>query len=464
MLLINLGGNMFHEIGAAIRDTMVPANTIYKVTYQENLTEKTGGFTFGPLGRGKGGDQIEKIRKVYQSLYESLNSGELVLRSTIISCKKGQVLRLRFKSRDKAQIKIPLYASFNQGFFTVYLRFASQLAQLEPFSKDNQVLNFLETFPLTIKLTPSPLERLHVKAVDPCYQIELYSVPSNLSNNFYKAFHLETILGTIKLLTSLIAPSDLLICPGRSAIHFANGLKILGTIDSRWRREVYCPAFSKGGFTISDYRNEIRKEFIYVSNERIEEFKQEMVEIQQKELNPNEMVTYLENRAVYFYDCKSKEVKLIKDLEFKKEQLIAYRRYLKDQVGLTPSILKRTKGKIVLFDTLCSGISLLGFINILRDWSLELGFDISHRLAVLDFNWRVSKNVTELFQKSNIPVSRLIANYDVWCDFSYNYIPDTSFFFPPWAWEDSSIVNQPISENGLKGFQELEECINKLTL
>lgn len=281
-----------------------------------------------------------------------------------------------------------------------------------------------------------------------CTQKKLKDIDIKLQNlkkqYLYTQDQWVCIVRIVNQLKHMLQSGDLLLCPGRSCIHFANIIQF----------NEYCaindisvkiPAFSKGHYVLEstraldhgDYREiELTKR---VLQKKIDKLPKNFFE---NYVNTLDFIKEFENTPFYF-DFDAHQVKESKKFKLSVKYIKAYRDYLSKEWDITPQSLKRVKGNIIVFDSVCSGKGTGGFLKIILDWCREEEVDIATKIKIINFNYRIRE--TPVFEANN-PIftywktmTYLIVPEKIWREFSFNHVRDLSFFFPPWSWHKKQL-------------------------
>jgi hypothetical protein len=213
----------------------------------------------------------------------------------------------------------------------------------------------------------------------------------------------------------------------------------LGQCNAELKRKIYMPAFSKGGFITGDFKN-----YENYYNQEPEQSDLECKKLTEKlklidaafaeqsitESQKIKFILALFENAMFYYDFDSNAIRRCDEFRMTQELFIQYEEYLTCFVGLTLEELREIKGNIFIADTILSGAGLIGFIKILRELGLKAGTEIMEKLQILNFC-----EIQKLPEILGIQVKNLVVPRNIWCELAYNYLPDESFFFPPWAWK-----------------------------
>lgn len=294
-------------------------------------------------------------------------------------------------------------------------------------------------------LEQSKVQFPHSEIYSKIYQIKPEPLEENQLDHsqliLYSKDQLNYISGLSNHLMKLFSKKDFFICPGRSCVHFTNILKVHGY-------SIASPSFSKGhnvlGATrLSEYDNIEQKSVKYIElQKKLKNLPEGYLKTKD---NLSNFLKDFEDLPIYI-DFASSEIKASKDFSVSKVQNEGYRQYLKDKYGIFPDSLKAIKGNIVLFDSVCSGGGMGGFIKVLLDWCNEEGVDVANKIKVVNFNYRTRK-VPEF--ESNNPLAAywnqmlyMLVPEKIWREFSYNHIDSAEeehFFFPPWTWDQRQL-------------------------
>lgn len=248
------------------------------------------------------------------------------------------------------------------------------------------------------------------------------------------------IVKIVNQLKHILQSGDLLLCPGRSCIHFANVIQFHEYFAINGI-SVKVPAFSKGHYVLGstraldhgDHKNvKLKKRAL---KKKIKQLPKDFFE---NDVNVFNFLKEFENTPFYF-DFDTQEIKLSKDFKLSIENINAYRAYLSKKWNITPQTLKRIRGNIIIFDSVCSGKGTGGFLKIILDWCVEEGVDMATKIKIINFNYRTRE--VPVFETNN-PISiywstmtYLIVPEKIWREISFNHVKDSSFFFPPWCWK-----------------------------
>lgn len=310
---------------------------------------------------------------------------------------------------------------------------------------------------------PSDYKVAYIVPTEPIEEVTLYTQPQ-----------LACIGGVVKQFAEITTPNDIIIAPGRSLIHFMEGVKILGEQDPKFNRKVFTPAFSKGAFLSTTYSEEL-KEYLekecpqiikdQITDEKIEQMNEEVSKIfppspldedQYSEIC-HKIVNSLENNIGIIFDFKSKKFIHAYEWQPTAECVNNYSEYLTTIVGITPSILKECEGNVIITDTMYSGEGLKEFISLILRLGEFANSDIAKKIKVINVKHKVFRDKKEFFK--DYPVSNILIEQEESLDFSYNYLEDPSFFCPPWSWTEKALFKHAPSLTSLRRMEELRKYL-----
>lgn len=145
----------------------------------------------------------------------------------------------------------------------------------------------------------------------------------------------------------------------------------------------------------------------------------------------------LENILPVVFDFRTKSVIHADQWQLQEEDISTYPDYLENIVGLTPFALKECKGDIIITDSMLGGYGLLGFLIIIQRLSAHENIDILKKIHIIDVCHEPFEDKSGKFKDKRI--TNVLIEKEEFLDFSYNYLPDQSFFFPPWSWRETSL-------------------------
>lgn len=349
-------------------------------------------------------------------------------------------IALNFPSLVKAsELQLSVPTSVNQGF---QFSLSSLVSQQSDEEKEGYSLS----------KTTSRLSDLEEELGCSPYKTGIYIIsplPFEGENPLYTEKQLQYISGMVHQLKTLFSQEDWLICPGRSCIHFSDILKREGY-------HIASPSFSKGHNVLGCLRLS-EHEGQKTNEKKLEELQEELKQFPAEDMkHKSKLLSFLTkfDDLPFYVDFETQEIKSSQSFIVSRKQIAGYRQYLMEKWGISPKLMGQTRGNIILFDSVCSGGGMGGFLKIILDWCQEEGVDIAAKIKIANFNYR--ERETPIFETNN-PLSAywhsmlyFLIPKPIWKNFSYNKVQTQSaehFFFPPWTWEQKQLwVDLPLDK------------------